>query len=141
MNDTRQEVLLARRSAAPELAPLARRLLMVFWMVLGAATGIKIVLVLWHLFTFDVGELTIAVPVGGVVGGRIGICIGSVGRPRWLVLLMAVLAGSLVGAVAGNLSWTEIGEISGYVIGGVVGAIIWVAWVAWLFIGRGKMQR
>lgn len=68
------------------------------------------------------------------MGARIGDCIGSIRSPRWLALLIVVLAGSAAVAVAGNLSWPEIGEISGYVVGGVVGAIAWIAWIVWLFI-------
>ncbi len=141
MSDTRQEAPIAPPSASPKPAPPAFRLLMVLWMLLGAATGIKFMLVICGLFHLGVWELAIAVPVGGLVGARIGVRIGSVASPRWLVLLMVVLAGSALGAVAANLSWMEIGEISDYVIGGTVGAVLWIAWIGWLFIGRRKVQR
>ena len=133
MNETPQAV---SKPAVPKRALPAIRLLMVLWMVLGAATGIKFMLVACRLLQADDWGLAIAVPAGGLVGARIGVRIGSIGSPRWLVLLMVVLAGSALGAVAANLSWTEVGEISDYVIGGVVGAVLWIAWIAWLFIAR-----
>jgi hypothetical protein len=135
MNGTSQEVPIAPPPASPKAAR-EYRLLMVLWMLLGAATGIKFVLVIGRLLNSTVWQLAIAVPLGGLVGARIGVRIGAVASPRWLVLLMVVLAGAAVGAVAATLSWTEVGEISDYVIGGAVGAILWIGWITWLFIAR-----
>jgi hypothetical protein len=115
---------------------LDRVLMMVFWMLLGGAAGIKAMQSIWHFLGFDVGEVSIAVPFGGVVGALVGVFLGTIVSPRLLVLMMAVFAGSAAGAVAGKLPWHDVGEIGGQVAGGVVGAL---AWAAWLFAGGGKM--
>jgi hypothetical protein len=94
----------------PPLAPL---LMMAFWALLGGAAGIKLALGLWHLLGWSVGEVSIAVPVGGVVGAVSGALLGLITRPRLLVLLMAVFAGASAGAVAGRIAWGEIGLIAG----------------------------
>ena len=39
--------------------------MVVFWMLLGGAAGIKIMESIWHFLGVESGELTIAVPVGG----------------------------------------------------------------------------
>lgn len=135
MSNSHQEAPIAKRSASHKPAP-AYRLLMVLWMLLGAATGIKFTLVIGHLFHLSVWQLAVAAPMGGLLGARIGVRIGAVASPRWLVLLMVVLAGAAVGAIASTLSWTEVGEISAYVIGGAVGAILWIGWITWLFVAR-----
>ena len=109
-----------------------------FWMLLGGAAGIKVMQSLWHLLGVGVGEMTIAVPVGGVVGALVGGLLGLIRNPRLLVLLMAVFAGSAAGAVAGKLPWGDVGEIGGQIAGGLVAAI---AWATWLFIGRRKEHR
>ena len=90
---------------------------------------------IWPFLGFDGGGVAIAIPVGGVAGALAGRFSVSSGNPRWLVLLMAVFAGSSAGAVAGKVSWGEIGEIGGQVAGGVVGGL---AWAAWLFLERRK---
>ena len=112
------------------LAPL---LMMAFWMLLGAAAGIRLMESIWRLLGFQVGEVSIVVPVGGVVGALGGSLLGLISNPRLLVLLMAVFAGSAAGAVAGKLPWGDVGEIGGQVAGCMVGGI---AWAGWLFIGR-----
>ena len=84
-------------------------LMMVFWMLLGGAAGIKIMQTVWRFLGVEVGELTIAVPVGGVVGALAGALLGLINNPRLLVLLMAVFAGASAGGVAGQLP----GAISG----------------------------
>lgn len=115
----------------PRLTPLpllAPALMMVFWMLLGGASGINITQSLWRYFDFEVGRISIAVPVGGVVGAAAGALLGLISNPRLLVLLMAVFAGSAAGAVAGRLPWGDLGEISGQVLGGLVGALAWTAW-------------
>ena len=104
-----------------------------FWMLLGGAAGIKIMQSIWRFVGFDVGEVSIAVPVGGVVGAVAGVLLSMITNPRLLVLLMAVFAGSAAGGVAGKLAWDDIGEIGGQAAGGLVGG---VAWAAWLFVGH-----
>ena len=123
-----------KRASLP-LPPLAPVLMMVFWMLLGGAFGIKIMQSIWHVLGIDVGTVSIAVPVGGVVGALAGALLGLISNPRMLVLLMAVFAGSAAGAVAGKLPWGEIGEIGGQLAGALVGGM---AWAAWLFFARGK---
>ena len=41
--------------------------MLVFWMLLGGAAGIKLMQGVWHFFEVGVGEVAIAVPVGGAV--------------------------------------------------------------------------
>jgi hypothetical protein len=120
----------ADRPTGP-LPPLAPLLMMAFWMLLGGAAGIKIMQSIWRFFDLGIGEVAIAVPVGGVVGALAGALLGLISNPRLLVLLMAVFAGSAAGAVAGKLFWGEIGDFGGKVAGGLVGGI---AWAVWLFI-------
>ena len=129
MKNTQQVVPEAGMSPAaipPGLAPV---LMMAFWMLLGGAAGIKIMQSIWSLLGIGGGELAIVVPVGGVVGALAGAVLGLIRNPRWLVLLMAVFAGSAAGAVAGKAPWGEIGEIGGQVAGGLVGGIAWAAWL------------
>jgi hypothetical protein len=108
--------------------------MMVFWMLLGASAGIKVMQSVWHLLGLGGGEKSIAVPVGGVVGALIGVLLGMIRNPKYLVLVMAAFAGSAAGGVAGGLPWGAVGEVGGQVAGGLVGA---VAWAAWLFFGGG----
>lgn len=123
------------RTNQPPLAPI---LMMIFWMLLGGAAGIKLTQSMWRVFGLGAGEVSIAVPVGSVVGALVGALLGLISNPRLLVLLMAVFAGSTAGAVAGKLPWGDIGEIGGQVAGGLVGGI---AWAVWLFVGgvRGRV--
>jgi hypothetical protein len=109
----------------------------VFWMLLGGAAGIKVMQSLWRFLGFDVGEVTIAVPVGGVLGAAVGVLLGMITNPRVLVLMMAVFAGSAAGGVAGRLAWGDIGEIGGQVAGAFVGGL---AWTTWLFLGKGQVK-
>ncbi|HKI30662.1 MAG TPA: hypothetical protein VKA46_02130 [Gemmataceae bacterium] len=109
--------------------------MMVFWMLLGGAAGINITQRLWHLLGIGTGEVSIAVPIGGVAGALAGGLLGLINNQRLLVLLMAVFAGSAAGAVAGRLPWGDVGEIGGQVAGGLVAG---VAWAVWLFVGRAK---
>jgi len=120
-------------STLPTPPPLAPILMMAFWMLLGGASGIRIMQSLWPFLGFGGGAVSIAVPVGGVVGALGGALLGLISNPRLLVLLMAVFAGSAAGAVAGKVPWGDVGEIVGQVVGGLVGG---VAWAAWLFFGR-----
>jgi hypothetical protein len=117
---------------SPVLAPV---LMMAFWVLLGAASGIRLMESIWRFVDFQVGELSIVVPVGGVVGALAGGLLGLINNPRLQVLLMAVFAGAAAGAVAGKLPWGDVGEIGGQVAGGLVGGM---AWAAWLFFDRRK---
>jgi hypothetical protein len=121
-------------TAQPPLAPV---LMMAFWMLLGGAAGIRVAPSLWEILGLGGGHISVAVPVGGVLGAVGGGLLGLISNPRLLVLLMAMFAGSAAGAVAGKLAWGEIGEIGGQIAGGLVGG---VAWAAWLFLGRGKSR-
>lgn len=75
------------------------------------------------------GNFAIAVPVGavgGIVGGGL---IGRITHPHLLVLVMALLAGWSVGALAGGLAWAEIGQISSGFTGALVGGLTWGVWL------------
>jgi hypothetical protein len=135
MEDTEHEVSDPPSPAAPLPPVLAPVLMMVFWMLLGGAAGIKTMQSIWRFRGVEVGELTIAVPVGGAVGALAGALLGLINNPRLLVLLMAVFAGASAGGVAGQLPWGDVGQIGGQVAGGLVGGI---AWAIWLLMGRGK---
>jgi hypothetical protein len=90
-------------STAPSPPVLAPVLMMVFWMLLGGASGIRLMQGIWRFLGFDFGGVAIAVPVGGVLGAFVGALLGLISNPRLLVLLMAVFAGSAAGGVAGKL--------------------------------------
>ncbi len=109
--------------------------MMVFWMHPGGAAGIKVMRNLWRLLGAEVGQVTIAVPVGGALGALIGALPGLINNPRSLVLLMAVFAGASAGGVAGEIAWGAVGVTGGRVAGGSVAGIARVAWPLW---GRGK---
>src|SRR5438067_428811 len=115
--------------ALPVPPVLAPTLMIVFWMLLGGAAGIKIMESIWRFLGVEVGELTIAVPVGGAVGALAGAFLGLIQNPRLLVLLMAVFAGASAGGVAGQLPWGDIGQIGGQVAGGLVGGFAWAIWL------------
>lgn len=131
MNDNQKVVSgeLARAPVSPVLAPV---LMIVFWMLLGASGGIRLMEGIWRFIDLQVGELSIVVPVGGVVGAVAGGLLGLVSNPRLQVLLMAMFAGAAAGAVAGKLPWGNIGEIGGQIAGGLVGG---AAWGTWMLIG------
>src|SRR5205807_3309580 len=77
--------------ARPDVPVLpAPGLMLIFWMLLGAASGINLLQIVWHVFGWEVGEISIAVPVGGGVGALVGILLGLVRDPRMLVLVLAV---------------------------------------------------
>jgi hypothetical protein len=124
--------------ADPSKLPFAPALMAVFWILLGGAAGINITQGIWHLLDFQIGDIAIAVPVGGVIGALAGALLGMVKNPRLLVLLMAVFAGSAAGGVAGRLPWGTIGEIGGQAAGGLVGGF---AWAAWLYLGARKTPK
>jgi hypothetical protein len=135
MEDTKQEGPEAPRPTPAIPPPLAPILMMTFWMLLGGAAGIKLAQSVWQLLGWGAGDVSIAVPAGGLAGALAGALLGLISNPRLLVLLMAVFAGSAAGAVAGKLPWGEIGEIAGQVGGGLVGGI---AWAVWLFVESKK---
>ena len=130
----------AVRGPSPPVSPptpLAPALMMAFWALLGGAAGVKLTQSVWQLLGWTDGEVSVAVPVGGVVGAVCGALLGLITRPRLLVLLMAVFAGASAGAVAGQLAWGDVGEVGGQVAGGLVGA---TAWATWLFLGRERSR-
>ena len=135
MSDTTQESPSAPGLVRTNPRPLAPILMMVFWMLLGGAGGIKLTQTIWRVIGFGAGEVSIAVPVGGAVGALVGALLGLISNPSLLLLMMAVFAGSTAGAVAGKLPWGDTGEIVGQVAGGLVGGI---AWAVWLFVGAGR---
>ena len=135
MANTQKPIPKAALAPAPIPPVLAPVLMMGFWMLLGAAAGIKVAQSIWHFLGFGGGDVSIAIPVGIVAGSLGGALLGLIRNPRHLVLLMAVYAGSAAGAVAGKVPWGEFGEIGGQVAGGVMGGI---AWATWLFIERWK---
>lgn len=138
MEDTRQVVPDTDGSPPPIPPVLAPVLMMAFWALLGGSAGIKIVQGIWPFLGFGGGDVAIAIPIGGVAGALAGALLGLIRNPRWLVLLMAVFAGSAAGAVAGKVPWGALGEIGGQVVGGLVGGI---AWATWLFFERRKVPR
>jgi hypothetical protein len=137
MKNTEQETPGAAGPSVPIPPPLAPILMMAFWMLLGGAAGIKLAQSMWQLLGWGDGEVSIAVPVGGIAGALAGALLGLISNPRLLVLLMAVFAGASAGAVAGKLPWGEVGEIGGQVGGGLVGGI---AWAVWLFVESRKQE-
>ncbi|HLJ92614.1 MAG TPA: hypothetical protein VKU02_05400 [Gemmataceae bacterium] len=123
-------------TSTPPLPPvLAPTLMMVFWMLLGGAAGIKMMESIWRFRGVAVGEMTIAVPVGGAVAALAGAILGLIKNARLLVLLIAVFAGASAGGVAGQLPRGDVGQIGGQVCGGLVGEI---AWAIWLLLGHSK---
>lgn len=135
MEDTQRVVPDSAMPSTPIPPVLAPVLMMGFWMLLGGAAGIKFAQSMWQLLGWNAGDVSIAVPVGGVVGAIVGALLGLISNPRLLVLLMAAFAGASAGAVAGKLPWGDIGEIGGQVGGGLVGGI---AWAVWLVVGDTK---
>ncbi len=72
MEDTQPKVSDKAVPTSPVPPVLAPLLMVVFWMLLGGAAGIKTMQTIWSLAGVASGELTIAVPVGGVVGALVG---------------------------------------------------------------------
>ena len=130
MTDARRD---DQGTTSPTPPPLAPLLMTAFWALLGGAAGVKLTQSVWQLLGWTDGEVSVAVPVGGVAGAVCGALLGLITRPRLLVLLMAVFAGSSAGAVAGQLPWGDVGRVGGQIAGGLVGGI---AWAAWLYFGR-----
>ena len=125
MKDAEPSVRHAARSSLPIPPVMAPTLMMVFWMLLGGAAGIKILESIWRFRGVSTGEFTIALPVGGVVGALAGALLGLIRNPSALVLLMAMFAGASAGGVAGQLPWGDVGQIGGQIAGALVGGIAW----------------
>ena len=68
MEDAGHEVPDPPSPASPLPPVLAPVLMIVFWVLLGGAAGIKIMQSIWRFLGVEVGEVTIAVPIGGAVG-------------------------------------------------------------------------
>jgi hypothetical protein len=67
---------------SPPLLPMAPRLVLLFWMLLGAVAGVTLAQGVWKLAGLTTGVFAIAVPVGAVgeaVGGGL---IGRITRPH-----------------------------------------------------------
>lgn len=133
MGDAGERVPVTPLATSPSPPVLAPVLMMIFWMLLGGASGIRLMQGVWRFLDFDFGGMAIAVPVGGVIGTLAGALLGLITNPRLLVLLMAVFASSAAGGVAGKLPWGDVGDIGGQMVGGLVGGL---AWGAWLFLGH-----
>lgn len=116
-------------AAPPPLLPLAPKLMLVFWMLLGAVAGVKLAQGVWRMAGWNTGAIAIAVPAGAVVGATAGGLIGCITRPSLLVLIMALLAGWSLGALAGGLVWAETGQFAGGPIGALVGGLTWTLWL------------
>jgi hypothetical protein len=124
-----QEVTFRSPQAPLPLLPLAPRLMLVFWMLLGSVAGINLALSIWRVAGLSAGAFALAVPVGAVVGAVGGGLIGQITRPRLLVLVMAMLAGWSVGALVGGFAWAELGQIAGGFTGALTGGLIWAVWL------------
>jgi len=114
---------------SPRLLPMAPKLMLLFWMLLGAVAGITLAQQVWRLAGLTAGNFAIAVPVGAVGGAVGGVLVGRITHPHLLVLVMAILAGWSVGALAGGLAWAEIGQITGGFTGALVGGFTWGGWL------------
>lgn len=114
---------------SPPLLPMAPKLMLFFWMLLGAVAGITLAQKGWRLAGLTAGNFALAVPIGAVGGAVGGVLVGRITHPHLLVLVMALLAGWSVGALAGGLAWAEIGQIAGGFTGALVGGLTWGAWL------------
>src|SRR5579871_4872235 len=116
-------------STVAPLLPLAPKLMIVFWMLLGCVAGITLAQSVWRMAGWSTGAFAIALPVGAVAGAVGGGLVGQITRPHLLVLIMALLAGWSVGALGGGLAWAETGQIVGGFIGALVGSLTWTVWL------------
>ncbi len=107
----------AHPSTVAPLLPLAPKLMLVFWMLLGCVAGITLAQSVWRMAGWSTGAFAIALPVGAVAGAVGGGLVGRITRPHLLVLVMALLAGWSVGALCGGLAWAETGQIAGGFVG------------------------
>ncbi len=115
--------------AAPPVLPLAPRLMLAFWALLGAVAGVNLVVAVWRLAGMSTGAVTVAVPVGAVAGAVGGGLVGRITGPRSLVLIMALLAGWSAGGLVGKLAWAETGHLAGALTGVLLGALTWAVWL------------
>ena len=115
---------------SPPLQPMAPKLMILFWVLLGAVAGVTLMQGVWKLAGLTTGAFAIVVPVGAVGGAVGGGLIGRITRPHLLVLIMALLAGWSVGAMGGGLPWDETGKIAGGFLGALAGGLTWTVW--WL---------
>jgi hypothetical protein len=116
-------------STPPTLLPRAPKLMLMFWMLLGAVAGVKLLQGIWRMAGWDSGAVAIAVPAGVMAGAIAGGLIGRITRPSLLVLIMALLAGWSLGALAGGLVWAETGQLAGGSFGALVGGLTWTLWL------------
>jgi hypothetical protein len=124
-----KEVKVEPPPVQPPLLPMAPKLMLVFWMLLGSVAGITLAQAVWRMAGLNAGAFAIAVPVGAVAGAVGGGLVGQITRPHLLVLVMAMLAGWSVGALGGGLAWADIGQIAGGFTGALVGALAWAVWM------------
>jgi hypothetical protein len=125
----KQEVNSKSPLIPPLLLPLAPKLMLVFWMLLGAVAGITLAQGVWRMVGLSGGTFSVAVPVGAVAGAVGGGLVGQITRPHLLVLIMAMLAGWSVCALGGRLAWGETGQIAGGFTGALIGGLTWAVWL------------
>ena len=116
-------------SPVAPLLPLAPKLMLVFWMLLGCVAGISLGQSVWRMAGWSTGSFAIALPVGAVAGAVGGGLVGQISRPHLLVLIMALLAGWSVGALGGGLAWSEMGQLAGGFVGALAGGLTWTVWL------------
>ncbi len=127
--EAKQEMKSHTPLVSPPMLPMAPKLILLFWMLLGAVAGITLAQQVWRLAGLTAGLFAIAVPVGAVGGAVGGALVGRITRPHLLVLVMALLAGWSVGALGGGLAWAETGQIAGGFTGALVGGLTWGVWL------------
>jgi hypothetical protein len=127
--EAKQEMKSPTPLVSPPLLPMAPKLMLLFWMLLGAVAGITLAQQVWRLAGLTAGVFALAVPVGAVGGAVGGALVGRITRPHLLVLVMALLAGWSVGALGGGLAWAEMGQIAGGFLGALVGGLTWTVWL------------
>jgi hypothetical protein len=116
-------------SAPPSLLPLAPKLMLVFWILLGVVAGVKLAQGMWPMAGWTSGTIAGAVPIGAVAGVAVGALIGRITRPSLLVLIMALLAGWSLGALTGGLAWSQIGQFTCGLLGLLIGGLTWTLWL------------
>lgn len=116
-------------SVPQTLLPLAPKLMLVFWMLLGAVAGVKLAQELWPMAGWTSGAIAGGVPIGAVAGAAAGGILGRITRPSLLVLIMALLTGWSLGALTGGLAWAHIGQFAGGLLGMLIGGLTWTLWL------------
>lgn len=140
MTETGQKAPSTPRSTLSIPSPVAPLLMMTFWMLVGGAAGIRLAQSLWQFLGWDTGSVSIAVPVGGIIGAGLGALLGLITNPRALLLLMAASAGASAGAVVGKVPWGEIGEISGQALRALLGGTVRGIWLLFFECRKGATQ-